>query len=99
MSPGALIELLEDPPEGAYRIKGRISVLTPRGHVVNFVGRLIHLARMPEPPMPSGELVAIGLDLDAEVARARLHAVVTDPASFPEPAGLWRLLRYRRLSD
>jgi len=102
VSPTALLDLLEDPPEGAYRIKGRVAIRGPRGvrgYVVNLVGRLVHVARLADPPTPSGELVAIGPHLDADAARARLEAVVAEAASRPDAAGLRRLHRYRRLSD
>lgn len=102
ISPTALLDLLENPPEGAYRIKGRVTVLSPRGprgYVVNLVGRLIHVAPLSAPPAPSGELVAIGVDLHSAVARTRLDAVIAAPATRPDAAGLRRLHRYRRLSD
>lgn len=102
VSSSALIDLLEHPPAGAYRLKGRVGVLTPggvRGYAVNLVGGLIHVARMAAPPTPAGELVAIGLQLDEAVAGARLHDVLATPATRPDPAGLRRLQRYRRLSD
>jgi G3E family GTPase len=46
VSPGRLVDLLEDPPPGAYRIKGRVVVDTGRslrGYVVNVVGRSLHV--------------------------------------------------------
>lgn len=101
VSPSALIDLLESPPEGAYRIKGRVRVCGPksdRGYLVNLVGRMIHIAALPSPP-PTGELVAIGTHLDADAAQRALHAVATAPAERPDATGLRRLWRYRRLSD
>ncbi|WP_449282500.1 CobW family GTP-binding protein [Leucobacter sp.] len=101
VSPSALIELLERPPEGAYRLKGRIRVRGPRGergYLVNVVGAAIHLAPLPQPPQP-GELVAIGMRLDAAEARDRLDALRSAPAGRPDAPGLRRLQRYRRLSD
>lgn len=102
VSPTALLDLLEHPPEDAYRIKGRVAVLGPRGprgYLVNLVGRLIHVARLAAPPSPAGELVAIGQHLDLTAARARLDAVIAATASQPDAIGLRRLQRYRRLSD
>ncbi|HWS38017.1 MAG TPA: GTP-binding protein [Actinoplanes sp.] len=99
--PGALIDLLEDPPPGAYRIKGRIAVRGTRaeqGYLVNVVGTQIHVLPLPEPP-PSGELVAIGMDLDQAATRQRLDAVAGAPAEQPDAAGLRRLRRYQRLSS
>ncbi|MFC6354915.1 CobW family GTP-binding protein [Luethyella okanaganae] len=101
VSPGALIDLLEDPPDGAYRVKGRVRVRGPkaeRGYIVNVVGRMIHVAALPEPPQV-GELVAIGMHLYPALAQQRLVAVAGAPAERPDAAGLRRLRRYRRLSN
>lgn len=101
VAPSALVDLLEDPPEGAYRMKGRVRVRGPRGdrgYLVNVVGRMIHVARLPHPP-EVGELVAIGVELDEVSAERRLRKVAAAPIAAPDAAGLKRLLRYRRLSD
>lgn len=101
VSPSALVDLLEDPPAGAYRVKGRVRLRGPKaeqGYLVNVVGRMIHVARLPEPPTV-GELVAVGLQLDAVVAQQRLEEVAASSAQRPDPAGLRRLRRHRRLSD
>ncbi|MFJ2544017.1 CobW family GTP-binding protein [Microbacterium sp. NPDC087589] len=101
VSPGALIDLFEQPPAGAYRIKGRVRVLGPkvdRGYVVNVVGRMIHIAPLAEPP-EVGELVAIGMSLDVTAVERRLRALAATSADRPDAAGLRRLRRYRRLSD
>lgn len=101
VSPSALIDLLESPPPGAYRLKGRVPVQGARGErgfLVNLVGRSIHIAPLSEPPNP-GELVAIGPHLDVDEARGRLEAVALAPAERADAAGLRRLQRYRRLSD
>src|SRR5690606_21515207 len=37
VSPAALVDLLEDPPFGAYRIKGRVRARGGRGYLVNLV--------------------------------------------------------------
>ncbi|MFI5911729.1 CobW family GTP-binding protein [Dactylosporangium sp. NPDC051541] len=95
-----LVDLLERPPAGAYRIKGRLRVYGARaeqGYVVNVVGPLIHLTPLPQPPAV-GELVAIGSDLDQPAAQQRLEAVASAPAGGPDPDGLRRLRRYRTLS-
>ncbi|ROR95894.1 G3E family GTPase [Salana multivorans] len=101
VSPSELVDLLEDPPPGAYRLKGRVRVRGPRaerGYVVNVVGRSVNVARLTPPP-PTGELVAIGVDLDLDAARARLAAVAEATAERPDAGGLRRLSRHRRLSD
>lgn len=101
VSPSALVDLLEDPPEGAYRLKGRVRLRGSRaeqGYLVNVVGRMIHVDRLPEPP-PTGELVAIGMQLDSAIAEQKLLAVAAASAERPDAAGLRRLRRHRRLSD
>lgn len=101
ISPSALIDLLENPPPEVYRIKGRIRVRGPRsdrGYLVNLVGSSIHVAPLPEPPCP-GELVAIGMHVDVEAAQWRLGRVARSAVAGPDPAGLRRLHRYRRLSS
>lgn len=101
VSPSALIDLLEQPPPGAYRLKGRVrvhGVRGERGFLVNLVGRSIHIAPLSEPPSP-GELVAIGPHLHVDGARERLDAIAEAPAERADAAGLRRLQRYRRLSD
>ncbi|MFI6424317.1 CobW family GTP-binding protein [Promicromonospora sp. NPDC050880] len=100
--PGLLVDLLEDPPPGAYRIKGRVTVDTGRslrGYVVNVVGRSVHVASAAgRGDGGPGELVAIGMHLEAGQVRARLERALT-PAERPDAAGFARLQRHRRLSD
>lgn len=101
VSPSALVDLLETPPPGAYRMKGRVRVRgarAERGYLVNVVGRTVHVAPLAEPPAP-GEFVAIGTDLDPSTTQQRLDELVNAPATRPDGAGLRRLQRYRRLSD
>jgi G3E family GTPase len=103
VSPSALIELLENPPAGAYRMKGRVVIRERRkangaaGYVVNLVGRSIHIAPMASPARP-GELVAIGMHLDVEEARRRFDALAHTPADQPDTMGLRHVHRYARLS-
>lgn len=99
ISPSRLLDLLEDPPEGAYRLKGRVTVAAGgrhRGYVVNVVGRSVHVRSAKE--VERCELVAIGVDLEPEDARARLEAAI-EPCDRPDTAGLRRLQRHRRLSE
>ncbi|MFT3877194.1 MAG: GTP-binding protein [Propioniciclava sp.] len=98
VSPSALIDLLEDPPSGAYRLKGRVCVRGPkaeRGYLVNVVGSMIGVDALSAPPQP-GELVAIGTDLDPDVAERRLRAVAEAPGGRPDAAGMRRLRSYLR---
>ncbi|WP_454858539.1 CobW family GTP-binding protein [Promicromonospora soli] len=107
VSPGRLVDLLEEPPPGAYRIKGRVVVDTGRslrGYVVNVVGRSVHVASRRldgsagGATFGAGELVAIGMHLDVAQVRERLeHALA--PSTRPDARGFARLQRYRRLSD
>lgn len=99
VDPGPLLDLLEDPPPGAYRMKGTLTVPTPsgpRGQVVHVVGRMLHV--VDHPAGESSDLVAIGLDLDPDVVRPRLEAALR-PATAPDADGLRRLRRHRRLSE
>ncbi|GAA1511481.1 CobW family GTP-binding protein [Nocardioides humi] len=99
VAPGAVVELLLDPPAGAYRMKGTVAVDTGRtvkGYVVNLVGGQVHVAGLRTAPDGS-ELVAIGVGLDAGAAQARLEAALA-PSSGPDGVGLRRLERLRRLS-
>lgn len=103
VSPALLVDLLEDPPPGAYRIKGRVVVDTGRslrGYVVNVVGRSVHVAsrRFADSAGGGGELVAIGMHLDVAQVRERLEQALA-PADRPDARGFARLQRYRRLSD
>ncbi|MEU6249415.1 GTP-binding protein [Glycomyces sp. NPDC047010] len=94
VSPADLLELLEQPPPGAYRMKGALQVAAgarPRGVLVNVVGGQIDLAA--HEAGPGGELVAIGAHLDAEAARARMEKAL---APSDDAAGLRQLMRYRR---
>ncbi|MBK0419047.1 GTP-binding protein [Leucobacter sp. CSA1] len=98
---GAILDLLEDPPRGVYRLKGCVAVRTPRGgrrYLFNLVGASIHVA--PAPPRSADgadALVAIGPELDEAEVGARLAAALA-PADRAAAAGLRRLQRYRRLS-
>jgi G3E family GTPase len=99
VSPSRLVDLLEDPPAGAYRIKGRVTVhtgRTVRGYLVNVVGRSVHVASV-RPPDDGGELVTIGMHLDTGVVRRRLEHLL-EPTPRPDARGFARLQRYRRLS-
>lgn len=99
VDPGRLIALCENPPEGAYRIKGTVAVDTAHGSrrfTVNVVGDQVHVADRAG-DATAGELVAIGTDLDADAVRPRLEAALA-PADRGDPEGLRRLLRLRDIS-
>ncbi len=99
VDPGRVLDLLEDPPAGVVRIKGRFAVETSRSYRhydAHLAGRHIHVAPSDIGGGPDA-LVAIGMELRTEEVRARLEAAVAPPDG-PVAAGMRRLVRYRRLS-
>ena len=99
-SAAALVALLESPPRGASRIKGRVRVRhgsRERGYLLNLVGRTIDVARLTRLP-GQGELVIIGHRLDSRAAEARLAELQESRGAEEDAAGLRRLERYLRLS-
>lgn len=104
IEPARLLDLLEDPPTAAYRVKGTVAVATgqgPRSYQVNLVGRSAHVAAERRTPSratdPRSELVAIGLELDPEAVRQRLTDALA-PAERPSTDGLRRLRQLVRVS-
>ncbi|MGE2729506.1 CobW family GTP-binding protein [Mycolicibacterium vaccae] len=99
--PDAVLDVLEEPPVGVYRMKGTIAVryrTATRRYVVNVVGPSVHVAPASGAAVAGSSLVAIGVGLDVDAVRSRLRdalAVTTDPAS---ATGIRRIQRYRRLS-
>lgn len=97
---GVLLDLLEDPPAGVYRMKGTVAVRyreRERRYLVNVVGPSVHVAAAP-PGAWTNSLVAIGTHLDRDDVRTRMEAAL-EPHRGPSPAaGVRRLQRYRRLS-
>ncbi|MCV7224606.1 CobW family GTP-binding protein [Mycolicibacterium komossense] len=91
-----LIDLLENPPTGVYRLKGTVAVRhrrSMRAYVVNVVGPAVHLARAAT-GAPTNALVAIGTGLDTAEVRHRLTSTLR-PVEDPVPAAaLRRLQRY-----
>jgi G3E family GTPase len=99
IDPGVLLDLLETPPAGVYRLKGTVAVryrTQVRNYVVNLVGTSIHVATAP-PTSRANCLVAIGTRFDVDDIRARVEAALR-PHDGPATVGLRRLQRYRRLS-
>lgn len=100
IDPGRLVDLLEDPPNGVYRIKGNVSVRVRsgvRGYVVNLVGRSIHIAadgRRQE----ANTLVAIGAHLESARVRELLGLVLAPNTAMPSGSSFRRLQRHRQLS-
>ena len=100
VEPGVLLDLLEEPPAGVYRMKGTVAVRsrsTVRSYVVNVVGSSVHVATAATGTRTNC-LVAIGTRVDADDARARMAAALRAHDGTSPAAGLRRLQRYRRLS-
>ncbi|MHA0289756.1 CobW family GTP-binding protein [Mycobacterium sp. C3-094] len=100
VDPGAVLDLLEEPPAGVYRMKGTVAVRfrgAVRRYVVNVVGASVHVAPAPA-QAPANSLVAIGMHLDTESVHAAVSAALAPKdGTAPAPA-IRRLQRYRRLS-
>ena len=100
VDPDVLIDLLEQPPAGVYRMKGTVAVRyrdRVRAYVVNVVGTSVHIAAAPASSRTNC-LVAIGTHVEVDDVRARVEAALR-PHDGPAPArGVRRLQRYRRLS-
>lgn len=100
IDPAKLLDLLENPPSGVYRVKGTIAVRyrsTVRNYVVNLVGPGIHIATAPAKAVPN-HLVAIGMDLDTGGVRTLLDDVLSPHDGNATTDAIRRLQRYRRLS-
>ncbi len=101
IDPGRLVDLLEAPPEGVYRMKGIVRVDTGRArraYVVHLVGRQIHVSPHSAGPGATPGLVAIGAEFDEDAVRARLDRALRPADGDSIAPGLRRLQRYRRLS-
>ncbi|WP_235677747.1 CobW family GTP-binding protein [Mycolicibacterium sarraceniae] len=75
VDPERLLELLENPPSGVYRMKGVVAVRhrsSVRGYVVNVVGPAVHIARGASSSGARSHLVAIGTHFDAATVRTRI---------------------------
>lgn len=100
VDPGALIDLLEQPPAGVYRLKGTVAIqYRERTHryVVNVVGTSVHIANAPS-SASTNVIVAIGTHLDVGDVRTRVEAALAPHHGPVSAAGVRRLQRYRRLS-
>ena len=100
VDPGAVIDLLEQPPTGVYRMKGTMAVryrTSTRVYVVNVVGPSIHIAPAPAHATASC-LVAIGMGLDVDDVRGQLGAALRTATAAAPAQSVRRLQRYRKLS-
>jgi G3E family GTPase len=100
IDPGALLDLLEDPPAGVYRLKGTVAIRgrdRVRRYVVNVVGTSVHVATAP-PNARANCLVAIGTHFDPDAVGDRLATALRQHDGPAGAVGVRRLQRYRRLS-
>jgi G3E family GTPase len=100
IDPGVLLDLLEEPPAGVYRLKGTVAVrsrMTVRNYVVNVVGSSVHVATAPT-NIRTNCLVAIGTHFDVDEVRARVDAALRPRDGTVPAVSMRRLQRYRRLS-
>ena len=97
---GLLLDLLETPPAGVYRMKGTVAVRyreRERRYLVNVVGPSVHVAAAPATAR-TNVLVAIGTHLDRLDVAARMEAALRPVDGVTAAVGARRLQRYRRLS-
>ncbi len=95
VDPGLLVELLENPPAGVYRMKGSIAVRERsaiRTYVVNVVGPVVRIARRAASAPSEQCLVAIGMHLDTDTVRTRIGDALR-PAAGPASESATRRLR------
>ena len=100
VDPGAVLDLLEDPPTGVYRLKGTVAVRyrgRVRTYVVNVVGSAVHVATAPAAAR-ANVLVAIGTHVDLDDTRARLATALRPHDGIVAATGIRRLQRHRKLS-
>ena len=95
-----LIDLLEQPPAGVYRLKGTVAVryrARVRTYTVNVVSSSVHIATAPK-TATANCLVAIGTRFDVDDVRARADGALRSHEGSVPTSGIRRLQRYRRLS-
>jgi G3E family GTPase len=97
VDPDALLDLLENPPAGVYRMKGVVAVRersSTRTYVVNVVGSSIDISGGAPSIASVRCLVAIGMHLDTDGVRCSV-ADALRPVDGPTSAtGIRRLRRY-----
>ena len=100
IDPGALLDLLEEPPPGVYRLKGTVAVRArERVRTVRRQRRrLVGSRRDRAAEARTNCLVAIGTHFDVDDVRARVDAALRPHDGIAATVGMRRLQRYRRLS-
>lgn len=96
VDPGRLVDLLENPPTGVYRMKGVVAVRqrsTTPTYAVNVVGPSVQIART-APAASAHCLVAIGMHLDRGDVRRRIGEALRPAETAASVAATRRLRRY-----
>lgn len=96
VDPAALLDLLEEPPAGVYRLKGTVALADhgrARKCTVHVVGTSVAVTSAPR-KAEGNVLVAIGLHLNTESARGRIEQALRPATDAPSEQGLRRLRRY-----
>ncbi|MDQ2625835.1 MAG: GTP-binding protein [Actinomycetota bacterium] len=96
VDPGPLIDLLEQPPRGVYRIKGTVAI-GRRHYLFNVVGTSVHVTTVAA-GTGANHLVAIGTHLDTDDVHARLEEALRPCPEKVAAAGMRRLQRLRQYS-
>ncbi|OBK81844.1 cobalamin biosynthesis protein CobW [Mycolicibacter heraklionensis] len=96
VDPGPLIDLLEQPPHGVYRMKGTVAI-GKRHYLVNVVGTSVHVVTAPA-SVSASHLVAIGTHLETADVRARIEEALRPAGEKVSAAGMRRLQRLRQYS-
>ncbi|MCB1264077.1 MAG: GTP-binding protein [Mycobacterium sp.] len=96
VDPGPLVDLLDRPPRGVYRMKGTVTV-GARHYLVNVVGASTHVTTAVA-GVRGSHLVAIGIDLDRPDVRERLEQALRPCTKQVAAAGMRRWQRLRQLS-
>ena len=101
--PGAILDLLENPPANAYRLKGHVKVRTGTGiqrYLINMVGWQPHLQPATAGSDPADDaLVAVGVDLDEQLVGDALRSALQPALVEPTSQNLTRLERRLILSS
>ena len=100
VDPEVLLDFLDAPPTGVYRLKGTVAVRfrdRVRRYVVNVVGPSVHVAAA-APTARTNCLVAIGTGFDTDGVREQVEAALLPREAPASAIGIRRLQRYRRLS-
>lgn len=96
VDPGRLLDLLEAPPTGVYRIKGTVAIRDrsrTRRFAVNMVGPSVHIAAAPAKARTNG-LVAIGTRFDIDAVQERMDDALRPSADPPAEDAIRRLRRF-----